>query len=465
MFLFTDDHYVYKTSGHNNRIDNDGQLIDNQPGWTNLAKKLNSDYSPSNNKTNSGAGSAGVNKKLNYERRIGSGRLVQRDANWDMRTSANSKQLEKNTGEENDNIDGGSGSDKLNQRYSSNRYSDPRTQERRLYDRRISISDDSKEKHESHTSSSTGKRHFTNHGGDDRNNVDVNTNQPYQQVQPNFVGQRSMSFRRREYADHREHRDYRDFREQRGDLRDHREQREQKDHHHHHRDNRGEPEWFSEGPTSQHDTIELRGFEEIEDTDLDEVKQSSKLERKSSESSLSHNSSNFNISNNDNSAIVSNDVINNTNITLLTRDNYNNSCKVIDQQQKDAAKTDDNFVANETSTNILNADEKPMDNVEKCESNVKEIFFDNFLNMEALESSLIGGQDQTLATNESGGTSRFSRWFFNSNNNNVSDNEEFIKEESQKPSKGKFYFCKKHFIIVFQCRNGKYTFYFYHYHS
>ncbi|XP_065370770.1 eukaryotic translation initiation factor 4E transporter [Calliphora vicina] len=424
------DYHIYKSSA-NNRLDKSGdQSLDSQSGWMNLIKKVNSEYVASNNKP-SNAGS--VNKKLIYERRIGSGRLVQREVNWDKITGTN-KQIEKensttvhsnvsnnNSEKEKDNIIFGD-IDKLNNRNSSIAgYSDRRTQDRRMFDRRISNPDDSK----NGVSSNTNKRYTTTTVGEERNN--------YHQQTQHFSGQRSMSFRRREYVEHKDHhRDFRDFR----DPKDSRESREHRggDHHNHHRDRKEEPEWFSEGPTSQHDTIELRGFEETDESQQQREQDvcqynNSIIERKTSESSLlSHNSSsNANLYTKENFDI-STEVLNNSHNTTNTFDKDIDNGSNCNNAKETAIPPNRDTDANESPTDTpqIHPITEEFENSDKRRSNVTELFFDNFLNIEALENTLIGSNnDQSMPiNNDVSGTSRFSRWFFN-NSNNINSNDEF----------------------------------------
>ncbi|KNC25471.1 hypothetical protein FF38_05863 [Lucilia cuprina] len=437
------DFHMYKSSATNNRLDKSEQLLDTQYGWMNLIKKVNSEYSPSNNKTNI---SGSANKKVIYERRIGSGRLVPREVNWDMRTgnkqnekenSNNSNISNNNNEKEKDNIIVGE-VDKLNNRNSSSitRFSDARPQDRRNFDRRTINHDDTN----TGGTSNTNKRYTTTSVGEERNNFDANYHAPTQ----HFSGQRSMSFRRREYVDHKDHhRDFRDFRDTK-DARENRDHKEQRgsDHHNLHRDHKEEPEWFSEGPTSQHDTIELRGFDESDESqqqrDQNSSGQYSIIERKTSESSLLSHNSNTNV----NSSTKENVDISNE---LLSNNSQNNSANTFD---KDIDNGSSIIVSNSTTmpnndNNVTN--ESPIEpkaeeseNSDKGRTNVAELFFDNFLNIEALENTLIGTtNDQSIpANNDVSGTSRFSRWFFNNSSNiNSNDQSDNIPPTKDDPNK------------------------------
>ncbi|KAM7341280.1 eIF4E-Transporter [Cochliomyia hominivorax] len=428
------DYHIYKSSP-NSRLEKNEHLGESQAGWMNLVKKINSEYPMPNNK-NTNASS--VNKKLIYEKRIGSGRLVPREVNWDMRTGSN-KEKDNNVHTNSSNSNGEKEKvivgevDKLNNRNSSlARYSEGRGQERRIFDRRISNPDDSN----NCGNSSASKRYTSTNLGEERNNFDVN----YQQQSQHFTGQRSMSFRRREYAEHKDHhRDFRDFRDPK-DIRESREHREQH-HHNHHRDHKEEPEWFSEGPTSQHDTIELRGFEENDESQQQEQNylcQYSKIERKTSESSLlSHNSSNnANLSTKEN-LDISSEVSNNSNNTTTSDkeiDNNTSGNNAKDTPTPNNETTGVNELSTDTQQNAI-AKLEEVENSEQRRSNASELFFDQFLNIDALENSLIGNvTDQSIhPNNDGGGTSRFSRWFFNNSTNNLNNNEEL---NNNPPNKG-----------------------------
>lgn len=406
----------------------------------NFGKKANNDYSPLNNKTNNSL--TGVNKKLVYERRIGSGRLVPRDVNWEMRGAKKQIEKDNNTGSQNhilekDKDASTSGEeDKItNSNSSSIRYSDGL--ERRVFDRRIANA------HESNNvvGSSNNKRYTSSTLEDERNTIETNYHQ-----QPNFTGQRSMSFRRREYIDHRDnHREFRDFRDQKEsrELLNHRESRGGEQCHTHKKD---EPEWFSEGPTSQHDTIELRGFEESDESNHHIINKYSKTERKNSEGSLlSHNSSN----NNNLSTTESTDAlietsnnpsINKTTTNMSTNDHCNN---IINTKQTTATDEDALKESSDNAEFVSDFDKNLSKTKRFNEDNVTDLFFDNFLNIEELENSLIGNVNDQATSNidlNFGGTSRFSRWFFN-NSNNPKNSDEYnnnppTKDDSHLLSKG-----------------------------
>lgn len=411
----------------------------------NLVKKMNSEFSSPNNKVNNSSIS---NKKLIYERRIGSGRLVPREVNWDMRAGGN-KQIDKDNGthlsignnnveKDKDIISTGEG-DKLNIRNSViGRYTDARTQDRRIFDRRISNSEDLN----NGGGCNTSKRHVSTNMGDEKNNFDSN----YHQQTSHFTGQRSMSFRRRDYVEHKDH--HRDFRE----SKDSRENKEKRGDHHHsnHRDHKEEPEWFSEGPTSQHDTIELRGFEETDESQQ-ELPQSScqytKIETKTSESSLLslNSSSNVNLSTKENFDI-SCDISNNSNNTTSPFDKDVDNCSSCINVNKTVTPIKEITDVNEATTDTQQIVTKPENfkNSDNRRSDVTELFFDNFLNIEALENTLIGSaNDQSMpANNDGGGTSRFSRWFFNNSNSNQNSNDELNnnphnKEDLNRINKGR----------------------------
>ncbi|GBP10829.1 hypothetical protein EVAR_71323_1 [Eumeta japonica] len=114
---------------------------------------------------------------------------------------------------------------------------------------------------------------------------------------------------------------------------------------------------------------------------------------------------------------ISNEITNNSDNTSNTLnndvDNESNSNENIknEHETKSIDKNEATNLKEELEQILPKCDE--YENSEKQRANVTELFIDNFLNMEAIENSLIsGGNDQsTSSLSDGGGTSRFSRWF------------------------------------------------------
>uniref|UniRef100_T1P9B3 Nucleocytoplasmic shuttling protein for mRNA cap-binding EIF4E n=1 Tax=Musca domestica TaxID=7370 RepID=T1P9B3_MUSDO len=432
---------MYKGSP-NARSNKDDPYADTQPGWMPSMSKLNPEYSPSGNKT-SGPGGAN-NKRLVYERRIGSGRLMPREDSWgDMRPPGDSKRGDKEKllppqGKYNDNGVAGGGVDKMNLRNTSVRFGgDARNTERPHYERHALVDGGETDKYDSSTAAS----------------------------------QRTMLFRSRGFlggnSNVREHRDFKDFREAR-DLRagTPRERRESRDYNRYSKD---EPEWLSEGPTSQHDTIELRGFEEM---DMAEVAEAATAngdkdrqigsERKDSESSLFNSSSNLNLNTSTKEkANGSHETLNSDardNELDAAQDNAN-SVELKESSPKENVSVNSSLNANVDLDNTM---EKQAEQVVAASVavaaaedaaavaaatvsvptsdavNITEQFFERFLNIDTLENSIIGGgHHQSLPFNESAGSSRFSRWFRNSSETNNNNNDVTNDISSPQPAEDK----------------------------
>ncbi|XP_029406195.2 eukaryotic translation initiation factor 4E transporter isoform X2 [Bactrocera dorsalis] len=210
-------------------------------------------------------------------------------------------------------------------------------------------------------------------------------------------------------------------------------------------DRNEEPEWFSSGPTSQHDTIELRGFEEIDDQYNESSKEGigstkrthySNSSRKISESSSSRESSTLNLSSTKakQQLHLLLDQENGAHKTLTlspgTLPSGNNiiSFENIDSlREKDGLKVlKENSESKNNAKRLGRSDEAvdatlPDFMLETEEISKKsntsrdsEFNFDVFLNpnLDPLKHSLMRG-DNSNNENEEIGSSRFSRWFAN----------------------------------------------------
>uniref|UniRef100_W8BT62 Protein cup n=1 Tax=Ceratitis capitata TaxID=7213 RepID=W8BT62_CERCA len=164
---------------------------------------------------------------VSNERRIGSGRLLPRDVNWDFHTTQDrdkTQNMSNVSTAEKEIV----GSNSLIQFRSGVRYSD------RQYDRIAGGNE------------YIDRRHLERRSGDE------NFREKYEYMDnthsPSFHGSSTK----------------RDFYGADASLSQHTNHNRNR-RNHHYNDRNEEPEWFSSGPTSQHDTIELRGFEEIDD--------------------------------------------------------------------------------------------------------------------------------------------------------------------------------------------------------
>lgn len=210
-------------------------------------------------------------------------------------------------------------------------------------------------------------------------------------------------------------------------------------------DRNEEPEWFSSGPTSQHDTIELRGFEEIDDQyngscsgGIGSTKQTTlpNSSRKISESSSSRESSTLNLSNSKSKEQLhlSVDQDNDANKTLtLSPSTLPTGNSTISFENMDSLRDEgkskvfkDNRESNKNTKRSVGGDlaidatlpdfmlETEEISKNSSTSRDSEFNFDVFLNpnLDPLKHSLMRG-DNSNNENEVIGSSRFSRWFAN----------------------------------------------------
>uniref|UniRef100_A0A1I8P7L2 Uncharacterized protein n=1 Tax=Stomoxys calcitrans TaxID=35570 RepID=A0A1I8P7L2_STOCA len=403
---------IFKSSP-NNRPNKDDPYGESQPGWIPPMSKLNSEYSPSGNKS-----LAGGNKRPVYERRIGSGRLMPREDSWgEMRAGGEGgKRGEKDKlitsqSKYNDNGGVGGGVDKMNLRNATaSRFGDSRNTERPHFERHVLV---------------------------EGSESDINNRDKYDSSVA--AGQRTMSFRSRGFlGNSRDHRDFRETRDLRAGVpRERRESRE------YNRYSKDEPEWLSEGPTSQHDTIELRGFEEMDMAETAAAANGDKdsqigNERKDSESSLFNSSSNLNLN------ISTKEKPNGSHETLNSDGNVKYDIRDSDIEGQDTNSIGSSKESAKEAPSLDTTMEKQAEQVVAASVavaaaedaaavaaasvsvtpndavNITEQFLERFLNIDTLGSSLMGGHQQSLPYNVSGGSSRFSRWFSNNaeNNNN-----------------------------------------------
>lgn len=209
-------------------------------------------------------------------------------------------------------------------------------------------------------------------------------------------------------------------------------------------DRNEEPEWFSSGPTSQHDTIELRGFEEIDDqynettsVDTGNTKRTilPSSSRKINESSSSRESNTLNLSNSkskeqlhlsldqeeevNRSLILSpstlptvNSTISFENMDSLREDEKSKVFKESGDSNNNANRLGSGVATDSTLPDFMQENEEMSKNLSSCRD--PEFNFDVFLNpnLDPLKHSLMRG-DNCNNENEIIGSSRFSRWFAN----------------------------------------------------
>ncbi|XP_067627709.1 eukaryotic translation initiation factor 4E transporter isoform X2 [Eurosta solidaginis] len=211
-------------------------------------------------------------------------------------------------------------------------------------------------------------------------------------------------------------------------------------------DRNEEPEWFSGGPTSQHDTIELHGFEDIDEhlnitAPTGNSNRSTILtpSRKLSESSSSRASStlNLNISKSREALCSSQDqekdvkqspnvspknVVSTCNNAISAKSNSsvdeeqnnllgrNNDCN-----NTNPVTTHINQSSNVGSTNFLLDDTSQQNASAGLTSKEQDFSFDVFLNpsLDPLKHTLMRGDNPMGNADEVLGSSRFSRWFGN----------------------------------------------------
>ncbi|XP_036334987.1 protein cup, partial [Rhagoletis pomonella] len=210
-----------------------------------------------------------------------------------------------------------------------------------------------------------------------------------------------------------------------------------------------EPEWFSGGPTSQHDTIELRGFEEIDDhynagnsRNPGNNKRSafSSSSRKMSECSSSRASSTMNLSSSKSKEHLHGSVDQDKEVNCTPRMSQNNlpssNTENVDPPNEEEKNSsfeggDSNNNSSEITQRKKTANEGSLPDfllekegtTPKASSNSRintrdtEFNFDVFLNpnLDPLKHSLMRGDNSNGNINEIMGSSRFSRWFGNKN--------------------------------------------------
>ncbi|XP_054746810.1 eukaryotic translation initiation factor 4E transporter [Anastrepha obliqua] len=346
-----------------------------------------------------------------HERRIGSGRLLPRDVNWDYRTVQDRDKIL--------NLNSVSISEKdalplthLGQARSGGRYSDrthDRTAggngytERRPFDRRGGGCDDnSRDKYE-HVNSTLSPNVHSSITRRDMYGSELSTNQ--------HTASHNRNRRNHQYNEKNE-----------------------------------EPEWFSGGPTSQHDTIELRGFEETDDHYNGNISGNNKRptlsasSRKITESSSSRASSTLSTSKEQLHESLDQDKAVNRSLNISPNSlKPSNNFEHGDSLNKEEGKN--NFKRNGDSNNNHNNSEKNIKNkltidvvipdfleeknaaTPNSSSNVRvntkdsEFNFDAFLNpnLDPLKHSLMRGDNPNGDENEVMGSSRFSRWFVKKN--------------------------------------------------
>ncbi|XP_044316478.1 eukaryotic translation initiation factor 4E transporter isoform X2 [Drosophila rhopaloa] len=150
-----------------------------------------------------------------------------------------------------------------------------------------------------------------------------------------------------------------------------------------------EPEWFSAGPTSQLETIDLHGFDDVENTE----------ER----SDMEDNSDQFS-QNNKNLA-------GQPTIIGASRRSSNVSLNLNDaNQSEDIKDTGENILTFIQNSSELSKQHKNLPRQLPCsQSSESEFNFDAFLNMHPLDHSIMSNDG--AEKEEAKGTSRFSRWF------------------------------------------------------
>ncbi|KAH8269765.1 hypothetical protein KR018_001291, partial [Drosophila ironensis] len=170
----------------------------------------------------------------------------------------------------------------------------------------------------------------------------------------------------------------------------------------HTHDKNEEPEWFSAGPTSQLETIDLHGFDEVESKDP-----SPELEDHNATFLLNENDmDDINVANND------------------SRRSSSESIRITDALQLDSSKDrgDDMLSLIPIATELNNQNKIQTSQLTCSQNSGSEFNFDAFLNMNLLDNTLIS--NDSIAKGEAEGTSRFSRWFRqkeNCNNNEGSN--------------------------------------------
>ncbi|XP_039496351.1 eukaryotic translation initiation factor 4E transporter [Drosophila santomea] len=150
-----------------------------------------------------------------------------------------------------------------------------------------------------------------------------------------------------------------------------------------------EPEWFSAGPTSQLETIDLHGFDDLEiNEDRSEIEdQNDQIQQ------LSKNLAT--------QATIDNASMRKSSVSLNLYD-ANPS-----DQMKDTGENVPTFIQN--SADLGHHNKNQPSQMQSSQSSESEFNFDAFLNMHPLDNSLLS--NDCTEKSEAEGTSRFSRWF------------------------------------------------------
>ncbi|XP_030379533.1 alpha-protein kinase 1 isoform X2 [Scaptodrosophila lebanonensis] len=167
----------------------------------------------------------------------------------------------------------------------------------------------------------------------------------------------------------------------------------------HMHDRHEEPEWFSAGPTSQLETIDLHGFDDLESTD----------ERGELENTV--NSESKTISQKENQATE----------VPATASRSSSTENVSDQQVQGNLAFKPTSDKDECDKNAMTnfGSNKPTNSLNPAANSEVEFNFDAFLNLDPMDHNLMGNDNELQG--EMGGTSRFSRWFDNKVNPNNAD--------------------------------------------
>ncbi|XP_043657455.1 eukaryotic translation initiation factor 4E transporter [Drosophila teissieri] len=150
-----------------------------------------------------------------------------------------------------------------------------------------------------------------------------------------------------------------------------------------------EPEWFSAGPTSQLETIDLHGFEELEiNEDRSEIEDQNDQIQELSKNLATQ-------------ASIDNALMKKNSVSL-------NLCDANpSDQMKNTRKNAPTFIQN--SADLGHHNKNQPSQMQSSQSSESEFNFDAFLNMHPLDNSLLS--NDCTEKSESEGTSRFSRWF------------------------------------------------------
>ncbi|EDV45219.1 protein cup [Drosophila erecta] len=161
-----------------------------------------------------------------------------------------------------------------------------------------------------------------------------------------------------------------------------------------------EPEWFSAGPKSQLETIDLHGFDDLE------------INEERSEIG----------DQNDQIQQLSKNLATQATIDNASMRNSNVSSNLCDANPSDQMKdSGENVTFIQNSTDLGHHNKNQPSQMQSSQSSESEFNFDAFLNMHPLDNSLLNNEDTEKS--EAKGTSRFSLWFRHkeaANNNELS---------------------------------------------